>query len=188
MAQPVLPTDGAGLVYRRDFQIKVELAGLRPSAPPFDQKVRAREETLKKIMLLAVAVLALASVGVAAGVATAGNGNGAAVLTMTSSPTPAFPIIDSGYNFQFFDGNGNLALFTPTAYHEVVAPSGVNNEVLQGTIANDSGQAVIYSANSGPPVTAGQTCWDFATGNTTANWQMTISASGNYTLTCHFGS
>ena len=72
-------------------------------------------------------------------------------------------------------------------YQEVVTPSLNSNEVLKGTVANDTGQAVIYTADSGP-YSAGATCHSFATNNTTTNWQMTISPSGNFTLTCHFGA
>jgi hypothetical protein len=140
---------------------------------------------MKKLMLLSVAVLALAGVGVASSVATAGSG--AQVLTMANTPTPAFPLVGTGYNFNFFDGNGTGVVVAPTYYQEVVAPSLNSNEVLKGTVANGTGQAVIYTADSGP-FAAGATCHSFATGNTTTNWQMTISASGNFTLTCHFGA
>jgi hypothetical protein len=69
---------------------------------------------------------------------------------------------------------------------KVLTPSGVNNEVLKGKVANDTGTQVVYTAFSGGPIPAGQTCWDFATGNSSTDWQMTIEASGNFTLTCHF--
>jgi hypothetical protein len=140
---------------------------------------------MKKLMLLFVAVLALASVGVAASVATAGNG--ATVLTMENTPSPAHPLVGTGYNFIMLDGNGAWTTVAPTDYKEVLAPSGVNNQVLKGTVANDTGHDVIYTADSGP-YAAGATCHDFATNNTTTDWQMTISASGNFTLTCHFSA
>jgi hypothetical protein len=140
---------------------------------------------MKKLMLLSVAVLALAGVGVASSVATAGNG--AQVLTMANTPAPAFPLVGGGYNFNFLDGNGTGTVVVPTYYQEVVTPSLNSNEVLKGTVANDTGQAVIYTADSGP-YAAGATCHSFATNNVTTNWQMTISASGNFTLTCHFGA
>jgi hypothetical protein len=140
---------------------------------------------MKRLLLAAIAVVAIGVAVPVAAVAAPGNGNGATVLTMANPP--ANPIIVGGYTFNFFNGNGQPALFEPTYYHEVVTPSGVNNEVLKGTIANDTGHAVIYTADSGAPVQPGQTCWDFATGHTSPDWQMTISASGNYTLNCHFG-
>ena len=140
---------------------------------------------MKKLMLLSVAVLALAGVGVASSVATAGNG--AQVLTMANTPTPAYPLVGTGYNFNFLDGNGANLVVAPTYYQEVVTPSLNSNEVLKGTVANDTGHAVIYTADSGP-YAAGATCHSFATNNTTTNWQMTISTSGNFTLTCHFGA
>ena len=140
---------------------------------------------MKRLLVAAIAVVAI-GVAVSAGVASAGNG--ANVLTMANTPVPLAPIPGMGntYNFSFFDGNGQSALFTPTYYQEVVTPGGVNNEVLKGTIANDTGHAVIYTADSNP-YKPGATCWDFATGNMSPDWQMTISASGNYTLACHFG-
>jgi hypothetical protein len=139
---------------------------------------------MKKLMLLSVAVLALAGLGVASSVASAGNG--AKVLTMANTPIPLYPLVGPNYNFQFLDGNGTSTVVAPSYYQEVVTPSLNSNEVLKGTVANDTGQAVIYTADSGP-YAAGATCHSFATNNTTTNWQMTISASGNFTLTCHFG-
>ena len=140
---------------------------------------------MKKLMLLSVAVLALAGVGVASSVATAGNG--AQVLTMANTPYPAHPLVGTGYNFNFLDGNGAPVVVAPTYYQEVVAPSLNSNEVLKGTVANDTGMAVIYTADSNP-YQVGATCHSFATNSTTTNWQMTISPSGNFTLTCHFGA
>src|SRR5262249_14837252 len=95
------------------------------------------------------------------------------------------PLGYPGCGFQFFDGNGASTVYAPTGFHEVATPSGGDNEVISGTVANDTGQSVIYGPNTGPPVTPGQTCYSFATGNTLPNWQLTISASGNFTLTCH---
>lgn len=89
-------------------------------------------------------------------------------------------------NFGFWDGNGVFATYTPDSYHDVLTPSGNETEVFKGTIANDTGRAVIYNANSGTPIPSGQTCYSFVTQKTTPDWQLTISASGNYTLVCHF--
>jgi hypothetical protein len=114
---------------------------------------------------------------VAAQTGSAGNG---AVVT---KQCPA-----ASCNFSFWDGNGNLATYAPTSYLDVQTPSGNETEVFKGTIANDTGHAVIYTADSGPPVAPGQTCLSFATGNTTPDWQLTISASGNFSLECHFSS
>jgi hypothetical protein len=82
--------------------------------------------------------------------------------------------------------NGVMQDFAPTYYHAVTTPSGVHNQVLKGTVANDTGATVTYSANSGEPIPAGQTCWSFATGAESTDWLMTIEADGHYTLTCHF--
>lgn len=94
--------------------------------------------------------------------------------------------LSSSCNFTFWDGNGFLSPYTPNSYHDVLTPSGVETEVFKGVIANDTGHAVIYNANSGYPIPANQTCYSFVTKNTTPDWQLTISASGNYTLECHF--
>jgi hypothetical protein len=60
--------------------------------------------------------------------------------------------------------------------------------MLKGTVANDTGLDVVYSANSGAAIPAGRTCWDFNNGNASTDWRMRIEASGNDTLTCHFAA
>jgi hypothetical protein len=126
-----------------------------------------------KIFALAFAgALALAVVGGALAV-----GPGATV-------TKACPV--ASCNFGFWDGNGTFTTYAPTAYQDIQTPSGNETEVFKGTIANDTGHAVIYNSTSGAPVPAGQTCASFVTPNTTTDWQMTISASGNFSLVCHF--
>ncbi len=110
-------------------------------------------------------------------------GNGATITNTASHSIPG----QTGYNFIFWNGNGVQQQFTPTSYQEVLAPSGVNNEVLKGLTSNNTGAPVTYSANSGNPIPAGQPCWDFATGNTSTDWSMTIDTDGSYTLNCHFG-
>jgi hypothetical protein len=139
---------------------------------------------MRKIMLLWVAVLALA-VGVAAGVASAGSG-GATVTSQVTNPIPGY----TGFDFGFWDGNGVWTPhFAPVYFQEVLAPSGVHNEVFSGFVANDSGHAVVYTADSGAPIPSGATCWDMnGVNNFTTDWTMTISASGNYTLRCHFAA
>jgi hypothetical protein len=143
---------------------------------------------MMKAFLAALAVLAIA---IAAPVALAGNGAHVtnSCPSVGTNPFTGLP----GCNFSFFDGNGNPAVYAPTSFQDVVKPSGNETEVFKGTIANDTGQAVIYTTNSGGPIPANQTCFSFVssvwpTAVTTPNWQETISASGNFTLTCHFGS
>jgi hypothetical protein len=134
----------------------------------------------KIIKLLASGLVGFGLAGVMAGAALAGNG---AVITNTAAdPIPGL----SGADFYFWNGDGVVQDFAPTYYQEVETPSGVHNEVLKGTVANDTGQVVTYSSDSGSPIPSGQTCWDFANGNTSTNWQMTIDTTGSYTLTCHF--
>jgi hypothetical protein len=135
---------------------------------------------MKKFFITAGALVALAAA--LAIPALAGNGNGAVITNVAANPIPG----QSGYNFIFWNGNGTQVPFAPTYYQEVLTPSGVHNEVLKGTTANDTGAPVVYTASSGGPIPAGQPCWDFATGTTSTDWQMNIDASGNYTLTCHF--
>jgi hypothetical protein len=130
----------------------------------------------------AIAALAAPSAAMAAQPTPASADNGAVITNTVKAPTPGH----SGANFLFFNGNGVLQEFTPTYYQEVLTASGVHNEVLKGTVANDTGTQVVYTANSGGPVVAGQTAWDFNNGNTSTDWQLTIEPSGNYTLTAHF--
>jgi hypothetical protein len=93
----------------------------------------------------------------------------------------------AGKSFLFWDGNGQMVTYQPSSYHDVVAPDGSETEVFKGVVANDTGDSVVYTAGVGP-VPADQTAWSFATKRTTPDWQLTISASGNYTLTAHFVS
>ena len=140
---------------------------------------------MKRVNVVLGLVMALGAAAVASVVfvvpAMAGNG-----ATITNTATKS---IDGqkGYNFIFWNGNGVQQQITPSYYQEVLTPSGVHNEVLQGTVANDTGAPVTYSANSGGPIPAGQQCWDFANGNLSTDWQMTIDTNGNFTLNCHFG-
>ena len=109
-------------------------------------------------------------------------GNGATITNTAAVSIPGH----TGYDFHFWNGNGDFVDFAPTYYHEVMTPSGVHNQVLKGTVANDTGAPVTYSANSGGPIPAGSGCWDFANGESSTDWLMTIEADGHYTLTCHF--
>jgi hypothetical protein len=136
---------------------------------------------MKRLIATGGLVLSMAAVVLAFAVpAMAGSG---AVITNTA--THSIPG-EAGYNFSFWNGNGDFVSFAPTYYQEVLTPSGVNNEVLKGQVANDTGAEVVYSAFSGGPIPSGQSCWDFQTGQTSTDWQMTIEASGAYTLACHF--
>ena len=104
-------------------------------------------------------------------------GNGAAV----TDTCPA-----ASCDFLFWDGNATLTTFKVVDYHDVVAPNGHETETFTGKVANDTGHAVLYTTDSGFPVPAAQTCYSFVTENTTPDWQLTISASGHYSLACHF--
>ena len=137
---------------------------------------------MKRVIELAGLALAVAVAAVAFAVP-----RWLATGTELSSPTQQqSPFLANGYNFEFWNGNGVIQPAAPTYYQEVLTPSGVHNQVLKGTVANDTGGEVIYSAYSGGPIPNGQTCWDFANGNSSTDWTMTIDASGHYTLTCHF--
>ncbi len=132
-------------------------------------------------------ITALSLVAAVAFAVPAMAGNGAKIIDMTTTPTPDAVIPgNTGYNFDFWNGNGDMQPFAPTSYHGVTTPSGVYNQVLTGIVANDTGATVAYSANSGGPIPAGQKCWSFTTGELSADWQMTIDADGHYTLSCHF--
>jgi hypothetical protein len=89
-----------------------------------------------------------------------------------------------GCQFNFLNGNGAWEVYNPTTSTDVRTPSGNENEHFAGTVANDTGLDVVYTADS--PLTPGQSCYSFVTKKTTLDWQLTISASGAYTLDCHF--
>jgi hypothetical protein len=130
-----------------------------------------------KILLGAITAVAASLLFV---VPASGAGQGATV-------TNTCPLGPGNCDFFFFDGNGTPnQKFVAADYHDVLGPDGKETETFHGTIANGTGHAVLYSSDSGPPVTPGQTCLSFATGRTTPDWQMVISASGNYSLVCHF--
>jgi hypothetical protein len=131
---------------------------------------------VKKILLALVA----AAVTVAIAVPVAFGGSSAVVMTQCANPLPGL----SGCQFNFFDGTGNMTTYNPTAFNDVITPSGNENEHFEGTISNNTGNDVIY--NAGTPLTAGDTCYSFATTHKTLDWQLAISASGAYTLDCHF--
>ncbi len=141
---------------------------------------------MKRLSALSVLVVAAVAAVVLAVPAMAGPG--ATIKTMETTPAPANPIPgQTGYNFIFWNANGVQQDFAPSYYQEVFTPSGVNNQVLKGIVANDTGVPVTYSANSGGPIPAGQQCWDFGkVGNLSTDWSMTIEADGHYTLSCHF--
>lgn len=88
-------------------------------------------------------------------------------------------------NFQFWDGNFSLVTYVVDAYHDVITPSGNETETFHGTVGNNTGTAVLLAPGVGP-IPSDQTCYSFATQNTTPDWQLIISASGSYTLVCHF--
>jgi hypothetical protein len=139
--------------------------------------VRSLEQKVETMNVLKKSLIGLVSAAaLTVGVAGVASAKGA-----TQDNDPA------GKNFMFWNGNGVMVNYQPSSYHDVLAPDGSETEVFKGVIANDTGDAVVYTAGVGP-VPADQTAWSFATNRTTPDWQLTISASGNYTLTAHFAS
>ena len=130
--------------------------------------------------IAACAVLTFGAFGGLVSAAGAGPGNGA--TQANGCPTTA-----AQCSFVFFDGNGALTLYVPSAYHDVITPSGNETETFRGSnIPNDTGHAVVYRTDSGAPVPPGQTCLSFQTGHTTTDWQLTITPNGGFSLECHF--
>jgi hypothetical protein len=149
-----------------------------------DSPQQRKEEMKRFTALSALAVAAISAVVLAV---PAMAGPGATIKDMTTNPAPVAGIPGmTGYNFSFWNGNGDLVEFAPSSYHEVFTPSGNNNQVLKGVVANNTGAPVTYSANSGGPIPAGQQCWDFGSGKLSTDWSMTIEADGAWTLNCHF--
>jgi hypothetical protein len=66
-------------------------------------------------------------------------------------------------------------------------PDGRETESSNGDTTDGTGHAVISSAYGGAPGDLGVACSSVTGGRTTLDWQLTISASGNFSLVCHFG-
>src|SRR6476661_8810454 len=90
---------------------------------------------------VAIAVAAVSSVLLV--VPASGAGGGATV-------TNTCPVATC--DFLFWDGNGNFTNFVVDAYHDVLTPNGKETETFHGTVANDTGHAVLYSSDSGAPI------------------------------------
>ncbi|RAH84239.1 hypothetical protein BO86DRAFT_377027 [Aspergillus japonicus CBS 114.51] len=100
----------------------------------------------------------------------------ALALASTALADPAVQITDLGCNLK--DGNGNFQ-FADKA-HAIITSSGNRNLICKAQVAAPaSGKAVIYSGKNGDG-----SC--NAAGGFTNDWQETVSASGQATLTCHF--
>jgi hypothetical protein len=132
--------------------------------------------SMKKFIIAAVFAVSLASSAYAA--------------ASVSDVCPGVNTIpgQTGCNFVFWDGEGTQVAYTPTKVHFVTSASGNQTQVLQGVgIYNGTDAPIVYSAFSGGPIPAGQSCWNFQTvGSVTTNWQMVIDVDGNWTLTCNF--
>jgi hypothetical protein len=110
----------------------------------------------------------------------------AAATVTNECPAGEFSLIGKSCDFYFWDAQGTQVQFNAAAYHDTISASGNETQVIKGFGLQPGDAPVVYSANSGDPVPAGQTCWSFTTGKTTANWQMIIEADGTWTLTCNF--
>jgi hypothetical protein len=132
---------------------------------------RHREDFAMKKYIFALAIAAVASMALIVFAVPAMAGNGATIKDMSTTPAHGIPG-KSGYNFDFWNGNGDMQDFAPTYYKGVATPSGVHNQVLKGIVANDTGAPVTYSANSGGPIPAGQECWNFDTGELSTDWSI----------------
>jgi hypothetical protein len=132
---------------------------------------------VKKILLGVI----VAAVAVAIAVPVAFGGPGATV-TKTCNPANALPG-HTGCDFTMLDGTGTWVTYSPSAYNDVITPSGNENEHFEGSgITNNTGADVILNAAN----TTVPTCYSFTTKNTTPNWQLVIHADGTYTLDCAF--
>jgi hypothetical protein len=89
-------------------------------------------------------------------------------------------------DFTFWDGNGAIATnnFVVAEYHDVINKIW-EHETFAGNVPNDTGREVVYAPGVGP-IPGNQTCYSFRTDRVTPDWEMTISASGDYSLACHF--
>ena len=75
-----------------------------------------RFSALAVLGVAAIAAVVLCSSGMA--------GPAATIKTNETTPTPAFPLSGTGYNFTFYDGSGNEVPFVTTSYKSVLSVSG----------------------------------------------------------------
>lgn len=120
---------------------------------------------------IAIVVLALAGFTVASGSGSVAKASNGAVV-----------INDQGC--VFFDGDGGFV--TTDTDHSVIINNGHGLFTCKASgVANSTGKAANYDANNNPLgflVHCGQNL----TGQLTADWNETVSASGEATLRCHF--
>ena len=101
-------------------------------------------------------------------------GNGS---TFAASPNAAVVINDQGCSLH--DGDGN-SIFVPTS-HVVITSNGHGLLVCKAKgVPNSTGHAVRFDQGN-----TGSVCG--FEGGVTDRWQLTVSASGNATLSCHVG-
>lgn len=50
-------------------------------------------------------------------------------------------------SFDFWNGNGIMSKYSPISYHDVITPSGNENEMFTGVITNDTGM-MLYIQHS----------------------------------------
>ena len=93
-------------------------------------------------------------------------------------------IVINDFGCGLFDGNG-IATSVDSS-HVVITPSGNASMTCQGTVTPPQGGTAVQFDESNKPVPCG-----IFTGGTplaTDNWQETVSADGQATLTCHYNA
>ena len=136
---------------------------------------------MKKLFVTAVFAVALASSAHAA----------ATVIDACPAVSNGRGLVGDSCDFLFWDAESSPAVVTfhASSYHDVISASGNETQVIKGAgpdVLNEGDAPVVYSATSGSPIPAGQTCYSFTTGNKTTNWQLVIDVDGSWTLTCNF--
>jgi opacity protein-like surface antigen len=136
---------------------------------------------MKKFIVAAVFAVTLASSAHAA----------ATVLDACPAVSNGLGLLGANCDFTFWDAefSPSQMTFHASSYHDVVSASGNETQVVKGAsqdVLNEGDAPVVYSATSGSPIPAGQTCYSFTTGNKTTNWQLVIEVDGSWTLTCNF--
>ena len=135
---------------------------------------------IKRSMFVGIAALAIGgSVGVPA------FASGAAVVNScpSNAGTCSFNYLPAGAT------TNAGATFSPVNYHDVLTPSGVENESFSGQdqSLNTTGQTWSWTSATASSVDPSRAkCGSFVTGHATTDFLMTIQPDGSWTLDCHF--
>jgi hypothetical protein len=161
----------------------------KPAGPPSNAELEGNVMRITHaVRAVAVAAILGGSVATAGIIATSGVASASAshVNDCTQAPNAIFT---GTCTFLFFDGSGNVVLYTPTKWKDTISSGKSETEVFIGTTANEvpnsTGLVVVWSPANNPNGPT-QTCLSLQTNKTTLNWTDTIQPDGEWNLTCNF--